>query len=361
MLNTMNITHSIMQRVHTFRVYLIRFAYLQLFLSLVSLPIMLAWGLPISLLSPLGNLLFGPVITLFLCISSLIFFSEILHIPNAWLITCLEQLTSWWLTIMHADNASWLVGFIKPSTIIMLAIPIITVFIVHRAQAVSTSASISLLTAMLVCVTLYLKSSALQQPTTITVPCNKGALTVLACNNQVVVIDPGYMGQRTCAASWAQYTLMPTIIQATGATTIDHLIVLQPGSMVFQALERLCITMGVKHIYLVVWQGEMSKAALRNYGSFMRTVTKKGIRITRIAHTDVSIYLGRQDWLQITPLKESIKSPTIAYKTVAVHAQIDKESFTIYSAKYEKKHAKSGVQQTISNPLIANEVTYGDQ
>src|SRR5437763_195216 len=91
--------------------FIIRFVQLQLFITLFSLPLLISWGIPLSLLSPLGNLIFGPVLTIFLFLSSLIFFSELIGIPNGLLIALLEKITTWWLCIMHANTQSWLVGF----------------------------------------------------------------------------------------------------------------------------------------------------------------------------------------------------------------------------------------------------------
>ena len=78
-LNLNKMKHTFEARVNY---WLMRTIYVQLYLSLMSSPILIYWGLPVSLASPLGNILFNPLLVVFLFFSSLLFFTELLHIPN---------------------------------------------------------------------------------------------------------------------------------------------------------------------------------------------------------------------------------------------------------------------------------------
>jgi len=118
--------------------WFLRFIQVQLFITTISLPILLSWGLPISLLSPLGNLIFFPVLVLFLLLSSLVFFFEIIHIPNEWLIYCLEKVTLAWFSILSIGNgATALIGFSKPPKLFLIALPLLTLesFITNEPTA----------------------------------------------------------------------------------------------------------------------------------------------------------------------------------------------------------------------------------
>ncbi|HSW74138.1 MAG TPA: hypothetical protein VLG71_03190 [Candidatus Limnocylindria bacterium] len=314
--------------------WLVRFIQLQLFLSLVSLPILLLWGLPFSLLSPLGNLLFGPVITLFLLLSSLLFFSQLCMIPNGFLVTCLEKLTAGWLAIMYADNSTWLVGFVKPPLILLFILLLVTFAVLHYGYTRSHYLTIVLLCGVFISAGAYLKIVAAPTLNLFTIPCNKGSLTVLHDNKQLIVIDPGYMGQRTNAASWVQYTLMPELIRLTGSTTIDHLIILQPGAMLFGALERLCTVMGIKNVYLSVWHGDMSKAGLYRFFSCKRTLEAKGVKLIRLAQQPLTLPLSGHTSCTLTPLPTMVKTASITFYAHMVTAQIDKQKITLYPAKY---------------------------
>src|SRR5258708_38016064 len=87
---------------------------LQLFISFISLPFLIGWGLPISLLTPISTLIFGPFLTCFLLISSLIFFLELFYVPNSIFIWLLENITHIWLMCLNLEQRTWLIGFTKP-------------------------------------------------------------------------------------------------------------------------------------------------------------------------------------------------------------------------------------------------------
>ena len=94
--------------------WLMNFIYIQLLVTLISLPILVWWGIPISLLSPIGNLIFTPLLTIFLFLASLIFFLELFYIPNQWLIYLLEIVTRFWNYLITFGSNGSLIGFAKP-------------------------------------------------------------------------------------------------------------------------------------------------------------------------------------------------------------------------------------------------------
>ena len=112
----------------------IKFVHLQLFITLISIPILLCWGMPISLLTFAGNLFFSPILTAFLLFSSLAFFCQMLHIPNGIFIYCLEHITHWWLWIMQWGTKSYLIALILPSIYIIIMIPLVAITILHHKK-----------------------------------------------------------------------------------------------------------------------------------------------------------------------------------------------------------------------------------
>ena len=54
--------------------WLTNFALVQLFLTLISLPILIAWGLPISCISPIGNMIYNPLLCIFTVYRTALFF-----------------------------------------------------------------------------------------------------------------------------------------------------------------------------------------------------------------------------------------------------------------------------------------------
>src|SRR5579862_7575785 len=95
---------------------------MQLFLSLVSLPILASWGLPISLMSPIGNVIFSPLLTLFLLLSSIIFFCELFCIPNEFFVWLLELVSQVWRWGLSCTYGSALIACKKPALWLCIAI-----------------------------------------------------------------------------------------------------------------------------------------------------------------------------------------------------------------------------------------------
>ncbi len=333
--------------------YIARYLQLQLFLTLVSLPIILVWGLPISLLAPLGNLIFGPALTLFLLLSSLIFFCELLHIPTTFLIHGLEYATHVWLWVMHTDMQRWLISFVVPP-VACIALMIFAPFIIMLHKKLSRLwVSLGTFCCLFLGLGIYLKSVAHTREPVAHIPCNKGNLTLITTDGTQTLIDPGYLGQRINAASYAQYTVIPAILKKTGITTIDHLIILQPSTMIFKALECFCTKMNVKKIYLVVWDDEPTRGFLRNYFSWKRIAESLNIEVVRLTcHATMHIPLEKATTISISPLDAMLKTATISFPALCVSTQIDNQKITLYSAKYAKKQEKAHLSNKNNNRII---------
>lgn len=88
--------------------------YIQLAISFVYIPILIYWGLPISYMSVIGNLIFAPFLFLFIFLSFIIFSTEILMIPNNFLCTLLNYFSALWIKILALGSPKWLIGFACP-------------------------------------------------------------------------------------------------------------------------------------------------------------------------------------------------------------------------------------------------------
>lgn len=354
------ITMNIKATVTTYQQWIVRFIQLQLFLSLMSLPIMLAWGLPVSLLSPLGNLIFGPILTVFLFLSSLIFFAELLMIPNSLLINVMETLTHWWLTIMFSDQQRFLVGFSKPSIIVLCIIPIIAMIIMLNKTTAHHYKNIGCLAALFLTITFALKYTVSTNHAIIEIPCNNGFVTILKTSDQLILIDPGFIGQRTSATSWVSYTLIPSIIKATGSTVIDHCIILQPNILVFEALEQLSTKIVIRKLYIPYWQQQKPSKLSYAFCSCVSTAQKQGTAVIRIGKSAHHITLRRTDSLIIQPLETLLTTKNSSYCALSVAASVDNQNITLYSAKYAKKLISSSNEKH-NNLLNTIRVEDGNQ
>jgi len=320
--------------------YLVRFFYIQMFITLASLPILINWGLPLSIMGPFANLIFTPFLMLFLFFASLIFFSELIYLPNGYLIYALECLVKCWSYILSLHSPLWLISFTKPSLIFLTLLLGLTFFILHTKKAKTMLHALGSFILLLCCLISYF---TWQRPDSscITLACNRGTITILKSDNQTILIDPGYLGQSCSTPSWIEYTLNAELHKKLGGNTLDHVIILQPGIFTFEALESLCLHTTIKNMYLVTWQGVGSKNLYRAYGALKRTLNKKNIPLQRIGWHKKSIKLGN-NFLEIIPLQEKLPYHEITFPALQVRAKTNTEEITIYSAKLKKKGANHG-------------------
>ena len=101
---------------------------IQLFITLVALPILVYWGLTVSILTIAGNIIFAPLLTIFLLLASLIFFLEILHFPNYYVIYLLEQLSCLWLKISPINPKQFWLFFPQTTWLLFLLALLAVIF-----------------------------------------------------------------------------------------------------------------------------------------------------------------------------------------------------------------------------------------
>lgn len=303
---------------------------LQLYLSLMASPILLYWGLPLSIAAPIGNIIFTPCLTAILFLSSLIFFAKLVYIPCGILIKALDFSTSTMDYLIKLGSHHWLIGFAKPAWSILWAIPLCTLLIMHHRRFTNGYRGIICLSALSLAISLVLIYSK-NSPPIKTITCNNGELALLQTKKETILIDPGFLGSRISAPSFVQYRLIPTIIKTAGTTSIDALIVLQTNQMTMQAISTLCTMMHVRNVYLPAWSGTLSigeKIAYRQLKISMQEHDTKFIPINR--QTTIAVHNGS---LTIKPLERCIKTKTIEYPALQVSGTIGEQTISYRSKK----------------------------
>lgn len=260
--------------------YIARFIQIQLFLSTVSLPILVMWGLPISLMTGVGNFVFNPFLAVFLLCASFIFFTELLYIPNGLLIIALEKITQFWAYCLSFGSKAWLVGFDKSSLVIVTIATVCAFLTLQHKRLGQLYPSIIALSLILFSTTGYL---AFNRPCNFegTITCGKKEISILSFNNKVILKDYGAFAKKLSPESWVQFNLIPEIIQKTGKTKIDCVIVENPSMLTFQGLTALCQHSRVTMIELPYFDEELSKAGWRAYFEFKRKAEEEGVIIKR--------------------------------------------------------------------------------
>lgn len=257
--------------------YLIRFFELQLFLTLVSLPFMVAWGLPLSVAAPLANLIFNPVLALFLFLSSLIFFTELCYIPNQFLIWLLEILTnSWQVAIAYSSNKMLLALPWYTITFIWI-VPFIAYWVIKTPRY--TTAIIHF---CIILITLWLAITILSPYITAqhaSLECHRNNIEIRKEESELIVIDNGCFGSIKNPLSFVNFKLSSELIKQFGTLTIDHLICSKLTTSGLKTILTILDILDVKNIYIPVWRGITQQHFFRCYQALKQKSKKNGIRL----------------------------------------------------------------------------------
>ncbi|MBS1988217.1 hypothetical protein JST56_04450 [Candidatus Dependentiae bacterium] len=263
------------------KLWLLYFAYTQVVVTLVALPVLVSWGLGMSTMTFVGNLIFTPLLSCFLLTSSLIFFSELLCIPNDYLIICLEHITTWWYWLLSLGKSSWIIYFAKPPTWTLFIIPCAALFIIRTNSISSLPKRLAWSSGLLVlalgafhCFTLHAKRT----PKTLKL---FGKLIIQNSGTQITVTDCGYLNRRKSVDKFIEYELKPALITTFGTPTIDQIVLKKPGSGSFATAASLCASKLVKSIVLPYFEPLTSKAAWAEFFKMRTAAQKHEVTITR--------------------------------------------------------------------------------
>lgn len=292
---------------------------LQLYLTLVGAPILIWWGIPLSIASPVGNILFHPLLTLFLLCASMIFFCEIFCIPHAILIILFEKISDLFHYCVSWGQQDFLVGFARPPLFLLLLVPFSVVVIFCWKKTRSTSRSIVALLVLSCLWSVCFKYWTIQ-PTIKYIPCNRGVLYLAQSQGNIVLIDPGFLGQRISAPSFVEFTLVPEIIRTMGTSTLDTIIILQPSQTTFDAVRQLAECCCIKSLYIPYWHGSLTKGQARSYARLCEIVSRFKIRVIRLKNYK-EIYLG-PDRLFVETLPSIVRSKAMQYPVMKITGTI---------------------------------------
>ncbi len=256
--------------------YLLKFLLAQLVVTLISLPILTSWGLPISLAAPIGNLFFSPIITAFLVTSSFLFFTELLGLPNFYLASLLNLITKAFEYCLNLGQKSWLLGFQTSTKIIIIAIPAVTILLImnKRFKEIPTkiiflSLSLCILFFSLKYVTPPIEENCAYLPYTR----NKLQLTSHT-DGTINLIDSGCFNQKQSIEKFINFDITPFIIKKFGNTTIKSLTLLNPGIRSFKATIELCKIFKINCVKINLKSMKTSKYAWKCFYDLKRILIK---------------------------------------------------------------------------------------
>ena len=119
----------------------------------------------------------------------------------------------------------------------------------------------------------------------------------------------------------------------TGRITVDHVILMQPSQMSFEAITALCNVATIKHLYMPFWKGEMTIGQKRAYARLMEAVNNQHTKVIRIGRK-ISLPFGSNK-IEIIPQEQIITSKEMAYRSLELKARIENQTLTCCSSKMD--------------------------
>lgn len=210
---------------------------LQCFVALIALPLQSMWGLPISLLGPLGNLIFNPVLVLFLSCAFLVFFLEIFGIPNGIFILILEYLWTGWHTVLELGSPTVLCAVPALPTWLLFLVAVLTLAIAHLR--LSRWWAQPLLWTLLGAAVVSYGFWRLPREQQFEVPCGNARIDIhQKADGRCIAFDYGDRGSQP--DSWAQYPLAKTLAQHCGTKHVAVYVILRSSPAALRRALVLC-------------------------------------------------------------------------------------------------------------------------
>jgi hypothetical protein len=223
--------------------WLAAFVHLQLIIMLFSLPILVLWGLSISCATLPGNLIFSPLLFIFIALCCLITLCELAGISHALLNHTLEYAAAAWYRLLGWSSPTWLTGCsLKALPVILICCAIF--YLAHQRKNPSKQQQIFLILFLLTVI--FVSEFFLQRNISFRVE----NLYVVHYKNHTVCIDAGTFSKKRSAQSWIDYTLLPEIVRQTGRPHIDTFISYKNNKRTYHAAKQLERQAGVKKILL---------------------------------------------------------------------------------------------------------------
>lgn len=225
--------------------WLFAFLELQLVITTMSLPILICWGLPISYMSLISNMIFTPLLILFLWIASVFSLCALIGIPCYYLVVLMDWTTTSWYYLLSFANPCYLIGF--PLHFLPIAILFcLLIFIMYTYIKPTTKKSVFILSLFLF---FMIFASHLMQKN-ICQQVGSLPLTIMRANGKAYLIDNGALCSKENFYNQIDYVIIPELIKASGITTIDTIVLHKPSKKLARAALQLASQANIKTIII---------------------------------------------------------------------------------------------------------------
>ena len=274
--------------------------------------------MPISLASVVGNFLFAPFLTVFLLLSSFLFFAHLVHLPCGLVAQALELATKFWLWLLQWGSPHWLCELPQPPLLVLLALGAATLAILMKKSFTQHHRIIAF--ACLLVGACALLRWFTQDPTTFLVQTSGlHSVTIMHSATKTALIDRG--GMQYAGRSWARYKLKPELIKRLGRSTIDYCIVTNPRPKTLNGIASLCNTVRVKTVYLPAWQGSGSVTFWSSLGSLRCACRKRETKLLPLRTEKISVPWDSKKSLVIVPAQPLVTLEQLLLPRVRVQLE----------------------------------------
>lgn len=202
----------------------VRYVFVQSFLTLLSLPLLVNAGFSISPLSFVGNIVFAPFIVVHLGLSFVVFLSVFLSFPSAYLVNALSAITALWCQCTQLFVLVDPYVFACPPPLFFGFVFLASFAVVGSSYSIGTQTAclFSLLIFSCAILTVY---KPLTSDMSI-LHCKKKSVIVMFLRGQVIAVAPWNIPLSPDALEkWTTYTLKPFLAQKYGKRCCDSFVI----------------------------------------------------------------------------------------------------------------------------------------
>lgn len=230
--------------------WLARAMILQLFLLSLSFPVLVTWGIAFSPLIFLGNILFTPVLTLFLAFSCVLYIFELCYLPSSLIARALDVISWGWMAALACAPDIPMIGCPHAPFYLLLLIPLGSWAILRAYGLKNCFTTLGFLMLWVTIVFCGIKWGFTPVDSEFKISCGARQVTLRLKEKRVVFIDnQSALTSRACSQAWIDYTLSSQLVKNFGATTIDTIIITKTTPRSRARLEALCKKYHSKNVF----------------------------------------------------------------------------------------------------------------
>ena len=206
---------------------ILRLIYLQIMLLFVSIPILICWGLPLSIMSVIGNMIFLPFLSVFLTLSFIMFFTELIAIPNNLVNIIFVQFSAIWLKLLNYGSSNWFISVPYVGIVPLFLFILCSLLLFY---SIKTKPILFRITASSLMLTIFLFSFKYFKkiPQEAHIQTKNQSLMVRYKNKKLTLIIPRIRLSKNNLPAWYFYEIQPELVKKFGMTQAETIIVLNP-------------------------------------------------------------------------------------------------------------------------------------